>query len=88
MRFGGLRLLSDARSVLAATASLAAVTIPGRRRRSILLAVDLCRCRRRTILLAVDGRRRSLPSENLSSPSGAVIARALSPGFFVLALHV
>ena len=84
-----MRLLSDARSVLAATASLAAVTIPVRRRRSILLAVDLCRCRRRSILLADDGRRRSLPSENLSIPSGALIAAILSSlRFFFLALHV
>ena len=84
-----MRLLFDARPVLAATASLAAVTIPGRRRRSILLAVDLCRCRRRSILLAVDGRRRSLPSENLSTPSGALIAAILSSlRFFCLAIHV
>ena len=89
MRFGGLRLLSDARSVTATTASIAAVTIPVRRRRSILLAVDLCRWRRRFILLAVDGRRRPLPSENLSIPSGALIAAILSSlRFSVLALHV
>ena len=71
-----MRLLSYARPVLAATASLAAVTIPGRRRRSILLAVELCRCRRRSIQCG------------LATAASARLVVLSSLLFFCLALHV